>query len=68
MTNQERVEYADIFPFRGKMICHDCFNQLSEKARGGRVARARSWVPEPNPNAICSKCGKEGYYDDPDQN
>ena len=67
MTDKEYIEFADILLFRGKMICHDCFNQMTEKDRKGRVARPWYWLADQKPNACCSKCGREGYHDDADE-
>ena len=66
MTDKPNNEIADIVLFRGKLICHDCFNQLSEKERQGRAARPWYWLADGKPNAVCSKCGREGYHDDSD--
>jgi hypothetical protein len=67
MANNEKTEIADILLVRGKYLCHDCFNQLPPKQRGGRAARPWAWTAENKPNACCSKCGREGYYVDEDE-
>lgn len=59
----DKLGFVSIVSVRDKNYCHDCFNKLSEKDRGGRMAMPLGWVADLSPNATCSKCGCKGYHE-----
>ena len=58
---EQKVSNLHIFRAQGQLICHECFNKLSNDERRGRIGYGIGFVPEGTPISTCSLCNREGY-------